>query len=54
MPEEKECDHIIGMYGNEDVAQICRKSEDPLDQFDIWRFNFCADCGDKLKECKTN
>lgn len=41
------CDHIVGMNGNEDIAEIIRKSRSFSD--DNYRFNYCADCGSKLR-----
>jgi hypothetical protein len=45
-----ECDHIVGIDNSYYESILITKS-DPVSQYNyIDKFNFCPDCGEKLKE----
>jgi uncharacterized protein (UPF0297 family) len=43
------CNHIVGFFGNEDVAQIVRAdSARGMEPHDYWKF--CPECGEQIKQ----
>ena len=43
------CNHIIGFFGTEDIAQIVRAGTSRgMKPYDYWKF--CPECGEKIKQ----
>lgn len=43
------CNHIVGFFGNEDIAQIVRAdSARGMKPRDYWKF--CPECGEQIKQ----